>query len=114
MSYAKEAVIELAERIKKEGFRVFIAECGTYGFYTDQAGSKVVSFQFGVGGFTFAGNYKSSPLRGTGWGLPDSSDFQFMFDQYPPLWAVGRSEWTFTTLEQHLKTYQQSSKYTEF
>lgn len=115
MSYKVEAVKELADRIKAAGFRVFIAKIGTYGFYTDTAGSKVVYFQYDLGGFTFEGNYKSSgPSRtGTGWELvPDS--FKAMFAQCPPNWAI-HSDCTFkfTTLEQHLKTYQASSQYVE-
>lgn len=49
MSYKVEAVKELANKIKATGFRVFIAKSGTYGFYTDTAGSKVVYFQYDLG-----------------------------------------------------------------
>lgn len=114
MSYKVEAVKELANEIKSLGFRVFIAKSGTYGFYTDAAGSKVVCFQFDLGGFTFSGNYKSNnPQSGTGWGLvPDS--FKAMFAQHPPSWAIPIGyTFKFTTLEQHLKTYQPSSQYVE-
>lgn len=114
MSYKVEAVKELANEIKAAGFRVFIAKSGTYGFYTDTAGSKVVCFQFDLGGFTFSGNYKSNnPQSGTGWGLvPDS--FKAMFAQCPPSWAIPSGyAFKFTTLEQHLKTYQASSQYVE-
>ena len=115
MSCKVEAVKELADRIKAAGFRAFIAKSGTYGFYTDTAGSKVVSFQYDWGGFKFAGNYKSSEPRrtGTGWGLVSDS-IPNMFNQMPPNWAIGGGiDWKYTTLEQHLKTYHSSSLYTE-
>lgn len=113
-NYKTEAVAELAQEIKAAGFRVFIAKSGTHGIYTDAEGSKVVSFQFDLGGFKFTGNYKSDQPRstGTGWQLADYS-FKDMFNQYPPQWAVGSSNWKFTTLAQHQATYQASSQYTE-
>lgn len=114
MSYKVEAVKELANEIKAAGFRAFITKSGTYGFYTDSAGSKVVSFQYDLGGFTFIGNYKSNnPHSGTGWGLVTDS-FKAMFAQCPPSWAIPSGyTFKFTTLEQHLKTYQASSQYVE-
>jgi Fe-S cluster assembly iron-binding protein IscA len=50
MSCKIEAVKALAQEIKADGFRVFISKSGTHGFYTDAAGTKVVSFQFDLGG----------------------------------------------------------------
>lgn len=69
--YKTEAIKQLAAEIKRAGFRVFIAERGTYGFYTDTDGTRVVSFQYDLCGMTFSGNYKTSNPRGTGsgWGL---------------------------------------------
>lgn len=116
-NYKVEAVQELAQEIKKAGFRVFIAKSGTYGFYTDEAGSRVVSFQFDLGGFKFSGNYKSKSC-GTGWGMGESysyspEGFRNMFKSNPPQWATNGEAVTINTLEQHLKTYQSSSQYTE-
>ena len=115
MSYKVEAVAQLAQEIKAAGFRVFIAKSGTHGFYTDAEGSKVVSFQFDLGGFKFTGNYKTSEPRstGNGWQLEENGDFKDMFNQYPPTWAVRQASWKFTTLAQHQATYQASSQYTE-
>lgn len=120
-NYKTQATAELAQRIRAAGFRVFIAKSGTYGFYTDADGSRVVSFQFDLGGFKFSGNYKTSNPRstGTGWGFGESADVSIkglhsMFNSYAPQWAVGSAEWRFTTLAEHLKTYQASSQYTEF
>lgn len=119
-NYKTEAVAKLAQEIKAVGFRVFIAKSGTYGFYTDQDGSKVVSFQFDLGGFKFSGNYKSDQPRqtGTGWGMGEHGSVSAeglcnMFVSGPPQWAVRGANWHFTTLAEHLKTYQSSSQYTE-
>lgn len=112
--YKKEAIEALAVEIMSAGFRVFIAERGHYGFYTDEAGSRVVSFQYDLGGVSFSGNYKTSAPKscGTGWGL-ESGTFAEMFNQSAPRWAVRDAIWSYTTLAQHLATYQASSRYTE-
>lgn len=111
--YKVEAVKALAEQIKSQGFRVFIAKSGTYGFYTDSEGTRIVSFQYDLGGFRFTGNYKTSQPRstGTGWQLRDG-DFKQMFAEFPS-WSLRGASWKFTTLEQHLATYQASSQYKE-
>lgn len=114
MSYKIEMVKELANEIKASGFRVFIAKSGTYGFYTDANGTRVVSFQAGLSGMTFSGNYKTTNPHstGTGWQL-ENNTFKDMFNQIAPNWAVRGAEWNYTTLEQHLATYQKSSVYSE-
>lgn len=112
--YKKEAVKALGADILRAGFRVFIAASGTHGFYTNADGSRVVSFQWDLGGVLFSGNYKTSQPRstGTGWRLePDT--FAGMFNQWAPDWALSGATWSYTTLAQHLATYQQSSKFTE-
>ena len=122
MSHADkvEATKELAEAIKKAGYRVFIAQTGTYGFYTDATGSRVVSFQYDLGGFKFAGNYKTDQPRqtGTGWGMGETwewtaTGFRTMFSSGPPSEFLRGAKWKFTTLDQHLATYQASSRYVE-
>lgn len=112
MTYKTEAVAQLAQEIKAAGFRVFIAKSGTYGFFTNEEGSKVVSFQYDLGGFKFSGNYKSKSC-GTGWGLDDGMTFDEMIKASAPRWATKGEAVKCTTLEQHLATYQQSSVYTE-
>lgn len=114
MSYKVEAVKELAKHIKASGFRVFIAKAGSYGFYTDAEGSKVVSFQYGLGGYSFSGNYKTDQPRstGTGWQLQDGT-YQDMFNECPT-WSLRGASWKYTTLEQYLATYHPSSVYTEY
>jgi hypothetical protein len=113
MSWKIEATSELAKNIKASGFRVFIAKSGTYGFYTDAEGSKVVSFQLDLGGFKFTGNYKTNqPTQcGTGWQLAEGT-YQGMFNEFPS-WSLRGASWKYTTLEQYLATYHPSSVYTE-
>lgn len=112
MTYKIEMVKELANEIKAEGFRVFIAKSGTYGFYTNQEGNKVVCFQADLGGIKFSGNYKSKSC-GTGWGFDDNLTFEQMINANAPYWATKGQPVQCTTMEQHLVTYQQSSVYSE-
>lgn len=113
-NYKIEAVKALAQEIKADGFRVFIAKSGTYGFYTDADGSRLVSFQLDLGGFNFTGNYKTDQPRstGTGWQLVQNRTYKEMFNECPT-WSLRGASWKFTTLAQHLATYQASSVYTE-
>lgn len=109
--YDKKLVAELVPQIKAAGFRVFVAERGTYGFYTDKDGERVVSFGVGLSGVTFSGNCRSRRC-GTGWRL-DRAPFVEMLWRSPPDWATRGEAVTLTTLQQHLDTYQKSSRYTE-
>lgn len=115
-NYKTNTISDLGEQIKNAGFRVFIANRGTYGFYTDNAGSKVVSFGIDLLRIRFSGNYKTdNPVKtGTGWVIADDSEkFNDMFNTFPPKWAVGNAKWKFTTLEEYLNTYQVSSNFNE-
>lgn len=118
MDRNKELVAELLSHIKAAGFRVFIAERGTYGFFTDDEGSRVVTFGAELGGLRFSGNYKTDnpASSGTGWRISDSDtgEYHAMFDTPPPRWAVGASSNVrSTTLKQYLESYQASSNFTE-
>lgn len=120
-NYKTEAIKELAADIKRAGFRVFIAENGQYGFFTDAEGTRVVSFQYDLPGFKFSGNYKSVQAKqcGTGWvmgeyGSLSAGQLSNLFNSNPPRWATGGFECRLTTLAQHLATYQASSRYVEF
>lgn len=117
-NYKTEAVQQLAADIKAAGFRVFIAKSGTYGFFTDAEGTRVVSFQYDLSGFKFSGNYKSDQPRstGTGWDLGTnlSGNYKGLFNSSAPDWAVRGANWKHTTLAQHLAVYQSSSAYVEF
>ena len=109
---------ELADEILEEGLRVFISSKGTYGFFTDQKGSRVVSFQINYSSISFSGNYNTNKPQstGTGWAIGDGavSDYQQLLHTPIPDWAVsGATVVNFRTLEQHLKMYNSSSNYTE-
>ena len=114
MTRNQDAVAELAASIRAAGFRVFVAERGDYGFYTDADGTRVVSFGPKFGGFKFSGNYKTSNPKstGTGWQL-NTGSFADMFAATAPKWATQGAKWEYTTLAQHLAVYQSSSKYSE-
>lgn len=118
-SYKVEAVKELGAAILAAGFRLFIAEGGTYGFYTNAEGYRVVSFQYDLGGFKFSGNYKSKSC-GTGWVMGDiaswsKADFEQIFwnAAHAPRWATNGEPVEITTLVQKLRTYQASSRFAE-
>lgn len=117
-NYKTEATLQLAADIKKAGFRVFIAKSGSYGFFTDAEGTRVVSFQYDLGGFKFSGNYKSDNPRstGNGWmmGTAEYGNYKIMFDSHAPRWAVRDAKWKHTTLAQHLAIYGASSAYVEY
>lgn len=123
MSYhdeLKAAALALAATIKEAGFRAYIAEKGTYGFYTDAEGTRVVSFQFEFGAPKFSGNYNTSAPKstGTGWVIGevwpvDADALRDMYAQNAPTWAVGNAKWRHTTLAEHIAMYGASSRYVE-
>jgi len=119
--YARQRAAEFAQAARKAGFRAFVAEKGNYGFFTDAEGTKTVDFQ--VNGYfesSISGNYKTDKPRatGNGWRIADSirddaESIRQYFNSYPPHWAVGDANWVYTTLDHHLATYGNSSKYVE-
>lgn len=96
----------LCKEIKKAGFRVFVAERGNYGIYTDTEGTRVVSFNRN----SFNGNYRPTAKSGTGWRLQYAS-YENMLYQCAPIWANKNPK--YTTLKQYLKMYNKTSKYKE-
>ena len=112
-------VRDFADRIKALGFKVYIAERGTYGFITDDTASRVLSFSFNDSG-SLSGNYgPPSKASGTGWQLEQSPWGLKTRDQVrdalyatPP--AFRGNGWKHcTTVEQHLAMYGLSSRYSE-
>lgn len=130
---------EFAQFIKGLGFRAFVAKNDGprgYGFITDAEGSRVLGFQFSDGG-TLGGNYNGGRDCGSGWRMDEApwdlktaEDVRKALYATAPQWtgfhrggkrcptcgqSTGSSEpaRTYTTLEQHLKTYGSSSKYEE-
>jgi len=101
------------------GLRPLLAHTGTYGIFTDAEGARVVSFQVDLGGIVLSGNYKSEEPRitGTGWRIgtwkPDDNLVDIL-KSTAPHWATSGIPFRYTTLADHLKTYQASSKYEEY
>jgi hypothetical protein len=116
----KELIATIAQKLKSYGYTVYISKSGEYGFYTD--GNKVVSFG-GYWNFSvdFSGNYNSRNC-GTGWQLEggkeltdiDEHTAEAFIKATAPRWATKGEVVTYTTPELHLRTYGNSSGYTEF
>ena len=119
-NYEKEITVAFAQRAVRLGFQVFIAEKGTYGYYT--AGDGVVSFQYDCGSIQLSGNYKTNQPKqtGGGWRMYDDSvviddkAITAAINAKPPRWAVGQANWELTTPEQYRASYQDSSRYVEY
>lgn len=111
--------LEFAKRINSLGFTVYIAENEGYGFITDATGNRVLCFDSER--LSLGGNYwPHSVESGTGWVLEETmdrlrtaEDVSRALYSTAPLWC-GRGFKTYTTLEQHLKTYGPSSRYTKY
>jgi hypothetical protein len=112
-------VLDWARSIKALGFKVYLAERGTYGFISDHEGTRVLSFSFNDGG-SLHGNYgPPSYESGTGWRLyttpwdmKTAEDVKAMLFATPPQYC-GRGWKRFTTLNEHLLMYGKSSRYEE-
>lgn len=121
--YEQETIDHITRLAKAAGFRVFIAERGNYGFYTDQEGTAVVCFQVNGCDFRLSGNYRpydslAGKYTGTGWIISDTvpadkGTLISAFKRYPPRWATGCYQVSRTTLQQHQAAYQDSSRYQE-
>lgn len=118
MNRNQQLIANIAAEVLKQGYRPFIAKRGDYGFFTDAEGSRVVSFGCDLGSVKFSGNYKTSKPQstGTGWRMdtiPGEFDCAGLFNASAPIWATSGETWRYTTLAEHLKTYQPSSQYAE-
>lgn len=114
----RENARRIADAALAAGYRAFLSESGTYGFYTDTEGTRVVSFQSRYSMPCVSGNYVTSCGRetGTGWKISDGFDPALLdayFNAKPPRWAVKNHEWRYATLEDELKRYQSSSRFVE-
>ena len=116
---AQSSASEWGHFIKGLGFRVYLAKARDYGFITDETGSRVLSFSFTDGG-KLHGNYgPPSRASGTGWRLEQSpydlhtaADVRRALYEHAPSWC-GNGWSRYTTLEQHLKLYGDSSGFVE-
>ena len=120
-----ERVAELVSKIKSFGYPVYLSEKGNYGFFTNADGSRVVSFQIDYFFFNFSANHKSIGL-GTGYRITnDEKCLLWEIDSFctakfleslinAPIYRSRRKSEKFiswTTLNQYLVMYQDSSKY---
>lgn len=123
----KERIAELVSKIKSFGYPVYLSEKGNYGFFTNADGSRVISFHIDYFFFNFSANHKSIGL-GTGYRITnDEKCLLWEIDTFctakfleslinAPIYKSRRKNERFiswTTLNQHLEMYQQSSKYTQ-
>ena len=120
MAYQCELIKKVSQAIKDKGFRVFVSESGTHGFYSDSEGKRVVSFNWNTGGISFNGNYQSNTC-GTSWRLSYdkinitsflTSDLTNMLYELAPSWAISSTKVSYTSVDQFLTIYN-SSKYQE-
>lgn len=119
MNSKQQAASDFAQRIRNLGFRVWIAERGTYGFISDESGERVLSFSIEDGG-SLGGNYgPPSKESGTGWRLEQNlANLQTAFDvnkaltDRPPSYC-GKGWKYLTTVTQYLKSYAASSNFAE-
>ena len=66
--------VEYAQQIKALGFRVWLAKSNTYGFISDDTGSRVLSWSTEDLSGALSGNYgPASRESGTGWKHEDFS-----------------------------------------
>lgn len=98
-------------------YDVYVAERGTYGFYTN--GERVVSFGTDFGMVTISGNYEPTSAAGTGWrigevGLSDVTEENLArwIRANAPGWTRNPNP-VYTTLDKHLERYGSSSRYTK-
>ena len=111
------SLLKNADRIKSLGFRVFVAERGDYGFITDKAGSRVMSFDSDG---SLSGQYgPPSKESGTGWrmveqigDLQTAEQVDHALNTRPPAFA-GKGWRYLTNLTQYLAAYDESSRFGE-
>lgn len=119
MNHRERAAREFASFITGLGFIVYLAKDGTYGFITDDTRTRVLSFSFTDGG-TLSGNYgPPSTKSGTGWrleqaphNLQTAAHVKRALYEGAPGWC-GDGWKHYTTVEQHLKLYGDSSEFTQ-
>jgi hypothetical protein len=114
----KELIQHIAKNLHSFGYDVYLSADGRHGFYTN--GKRVVCFG-GQWNFSvdFSGNYLPTRTSGTGWSIAnEQADItKEQADSYinpnAPRWT-GNTSPIYTTPEQHLKTYGESSGYAKF
>jgi hypothetical protein len=124
MAYHEEklqVIQDYAQHLTKLGFPVYLAESGTHGFFTDDTGERVVSFQFDFFEIHLSGNYTANSEGGTGWQLsnhaghkPTRAQVVGFLTANAPQWAMRDSRPIYTTADAQLERYGKSSGYALF
>ena len=122
MSYQQEIIKEVVEKLKSEGFLVWVAESGLYGFYSDASKNRVVYFDVKYGVVVYSGCYRpKNPGHGryvgTGWSLPfngilSGNEYATILGLTAPYWATNRLDILYHDVDSYLKT-NKHSKYEE-
>lgn len=117
-AFDQYTALKFAYKCKKLGFKVYLAEKKYYGFVTDEKGARVLSFGANFNGIKLSGNYKPAQGCGSGWQImefaPDKFDKEFIENAlyaHAPRWANPKP--SYTTVEEYLKTYGASSRYSQ-
>lgn len=110
-----EVIARLVTELKDAGYVVYVAEKGTYGFYTDENGERVVSFGLDLGNIKWSGNYISerNSGMGTGWRMQQDTFYNMLYAPAPH-WATWRGgRWRYATEQDQLDRYGATSRYTK-
>lgn len=110
-----ELIRKFANKALKQGFRVFLSDKETYGFFTNKEGEKIIYFETQYSGLVFFGQYEAKePSRiGAGWRIEtDSTDCHELFKETPPRWVMGGAKYKYIKLKDFLEK-RNHSKYTE-
>lgn len=111
----KQLIQQIGNRLQSFGYTVYLSANDCHGFYTD--GTRVVSFGGHWDYFVdFSGNYEQSKNSGTGWQIAKEQtditedEAKAYITATAPAWT-GNTNARYTTPEQQLATYGQSSGY---
>lgn len=122
MSYQQEAIKEVVDKLKGEGFLVWLAGCGLYGFYSDTDRKRVIYFEVSHGVVVYSGCYSPKNLIdgrtvGTGWaislsGVLSGKQYATILGLTAPRWATDGLSVIYQDVDSYLKA-SKHSKYTE-
>lgn len=119
MRYDIKMCHDYAARLVSFGFRVWLSSKvgASHGFYSDDDGARVCTFQTTGGQVRFSGNYHASHGCGSGWCIEEHAPTDKLMARdflhaFAPHWANPSP--SYTTVSEHLANYGQSSKYERF
>lgn len=111
----KRIIKSLAKQIKAEGLRVFLSEDGEHGFFTNEKGDRVVSFQLDylTSESLFFGNITTEHTRNICTNHFQIDSFLSFKEMLSSTDKKGYKSVSYCTLEKYLNIYQKSSKFSE-